>query len=307
MHKKVVVIVGTNASGKSGLAVTLAKKFDGEVISADSRQVYKGLDIATGKVTEEEMGGIPHHLIDVADPKERYTAADFARDGSKALKDIVSRGKLPIVAGGTGFYIDTLLNPSILAAAPPNESLRAELEKSPTEELLEQLRNLDPERARDIEGKGEASLKRRIVRAIEVTLTAQEHHEELPPGKLFEILWIGIRWDDADLRKRIHNRLLARMEIGMVAETEALHTHGLSWERMDELGLEYRYLGHLLQGQCSEKEMLEQLETQIWRYAKRQRTWFKRNKRINWFDGDKLEGVEKLVESFLTTKYLPIR
>ena len=140
MQSKVIVIVGTNASGKSGLAIELAKKFDGEVISADSRQVYKGLDIASGKITKKEMRGIPHHLLDVVNPKKVYSAADYARDGKKALADILTRGKTPIIAGGSGFYIDALLQSELLANVPANEVLREKLEQQSTKVLFMQLK-----------------------------------------------------------------------------------------------------------------------------------------------------------------------
>lgn len=298
MHK-VIVIVGTNASGKSSLAVELAKKFNGEVISADSRQVYKGLDVATGKVTQEEMGGVPHHLIDIADPAERYTAANFAEDGRKALDDIIARGKLPIIAGGTGFYIDALLNPKSLAAVPPNERLRLELGKSPIEDLFEQLKEIDPNRAADLAHKGEQNLKRRIVRAIEVALTAPEHHEEIPKNEPLDALWIGTRWDDDTLKERIHTRTIQRIESGMVEEAQQLHADGLSWERMEELGLEYKHLADYLRDKISKEELVELINRDDWRYAKRQRTWFKRNEEINWFDGSELNEAGELVREFL--------
>lgn len=298
--QKVIVIVGTNASGKSGLAIRLAQKYNGEVISADSRQVYKGLDIATGKVTTKEMDGVPHHLIDIVSPQKAYTAADFARDGQKALQNILNRGKLPIIAGGTGFYIDALLNPAILAAVPPNKKLRIELEKKSVEELFKQLMHIDPNRAKDLETKNEQNHKRRIVRSIEVArapnILPNEGTSDVPS---FEVLWIGLQWDKDELNKRIHTRLYARMRIGMGNEIMRLHKNGLSWKRMEELGLEYRYLSRYIRGKLEKNEMLKLLETKIIQYAKQQRTWFKRNENINWFDGGKLEGVEELVERFL--------
>lgn len=297
--QKAIVIVGTNASGKSGLAVHLAKKFNGEVISADSRQVYTGLDIATGKITEEEMQGVPHHLLDVANPAERYSAADFARDGQKALKDILSRDKLPIIAGGTGFYIDALLNPLLLAAIPPNEDLRVELEEKSAEDLFEQLKTLDPKRAKDIEEKGEASLKRRVIRAIEVALATPERKKELPEVQPFDILWIGIRWDTDVLKERIHARTIQRLEQGLVEEAKNLHESGLSWERMEELGLEYKHLADHLREKITQEELITLIDRDDRRYAKRQRTWFKRNKEIQWFEGGKVSKIKSLVASFL--------
>lgn len=296
--EKVIVIVGTNASGKSSLAIELGKKYNGEVISADSRQVYTGLDIATGKTTKEEMDGIPHHLIDVIDPNETYTAADFAKDGNKALEDILSRAKLPIIAGGTGFYIDALLNPSLLASVPPNKELREGFSTLPADILFSHLEKIDPEKAQDLANKGEHNLSRRIIRALEVILAPKSKEETknyVPP----QTLWIGIRWDNDILKKRIHERTVARMENGMVEEAENLHKNGLSWERMEELGLEYRHLADYLRKMITEDELTERIERDDWKYAKRQRTWFKRNQNIHWLEGDQLGEADGLVQSFL--------
>tara|TARA_B100000745_G_scaffold300588_1_gene255585 strand:+ start:17160 stop:18071 length:912 start_codon:yes stop_codon:yes gene_type:complete len=298
-HEKIIVIVGTNASGKSSLAVRLAKKYSGEIISADSRQVYKGLDIATGKVTSEEMASVPHHLIDIADPKDTYTAATFAKDGQKVIEDMVSRKKLPIVAGGTGFYIDALLNPSILTFAAPNKELREGFELLPANILFAQLKNIDPERAAALEEKGEQNHVRRIIRSLEIALSPKEKAEKISSLPHFKVLWIGIRWDTDVLRQRIHERTLIRMEDGMVGEAKKLHTNGLSWKRMEELGLEYKHLADYLRNKITREQLIEYIDRDDARYAKRQRTWFKRNKEIHWFEGDKLDGVEKLVKEFL--------
>jgi len=302
LSKKILVVVGTNASGKSSLAVLLAKKHAGEVLSADSRQVYTGLDIATGKTTKEEMDGIPHHLIDIADPTTQYTAADFARDGRAVLKELFSRNVLPIIAGGTGFYIDMLLNPSVLPHVPPNADLRTGFEALPTEKLFSQLEKLNPERAQDLKEKGEQHLKRRIIRALEITIAQGQpiiapKAIDLPP---LEVLWIGLKWDNETLKQRIHERTLARLEAGMIEEAANLHTSGLSWERMEELGLEYKHLADHLRGLITKKELVANIERDDWKYAKRQRTWFKRNENIHWFDATDVKGIEKEVESFLS-------
>lgn len=302
--QKIVVIVGTNASGKSGLAISLAEKFNGEVVSADSRQVYKGLDIATGKVTKKEMRGIPHHLIDRAEPTERYSAADFAEQGQVLLKDMAERGVLPIIAGGTGFYIDALLNPSLLAGAPPNEILRTTLEKKSAEDLFTQLEVLDPRRANDIKAKNETQHVRRLIRAIEIAL--QENNSDSNKSKdsaytPYSVLWIGIRWEKEVLNTRIHERTIQRLKSGMIEEARTLHSQGLSYERLEELGLEYKHLADYLREYITHDELIEKIETGDRQYAKQQRTWFKRNKEINWFEGGSLEGVEGLVEEFLKT------
>ncbi len=290
--EKVIVIVGTNASGKSSLAIRLAKKYNGEVISADSRQVYKGLDIGTGKVTEEEMGGIKHHLLDVSEVSNRYTAANFARDGQIAIQEIVKKGKVPIIAGGTGFYIQALLNPNVLASIPPNENLRKELEKKTEKELLEQLKEIDEERALKL---SEQVNKRRLVRAVEVALTSPEMFETTTSTE-YEVLWIGIHWSKEDLEARIKERTNLRIEQGMIEEAKNLNT---SFERMRELGLEYKHLADYLEEKITKEELVENINIGDRQYAKRQRTWFKRNESINWFENGELQKAGKLVEEFL--------
>lgn len=294
--QKVVVIVGATSSGKTGLSIELAKKFNGEVISADSRQVYRGLDLGSGKVTKKEMQDIPHHLLDVANPRKRFTAGNFKELGRKALKDIWSRGKLPIIAGGTGFYIDALLTANSLASVPPNEELRAKLEKKTAKQLFAQLKKLKPKRAQELERKGEHTLTRRLVRAIEIATAPRVKEEK---SLAAEVLWVGLQWSDTELRERIHTRLHARMQQGLVAEIKQLHKKGLSWKRMEELGLEYRYVSRYVRGKLSKEDMFEQLETKIWQYARRQRTWFRRNKNIQWFEANELKKAQNLVKNFV--------
>lgn len=309
-----VVIVGTNASGKSGLAVHLARLCDGEIISADSRQVYRGLDIATGKITTEEMQGVPHHLIDVADPNGRYTAADFARDGHAALCNIISRAKLPIIAGGTGFYIQALLEPETLPNVPANESLRAELEKHPADELFAQLQDLDPHRAAMLVERNEQGNVRRLVRAVEVASAPAAEPPSPSRGRSsgtdvtlpilayvepLDILWLGIRWEKDDLEERIRERTIQRIEIGMIEEAQRLVAAGVSYERLEELGLEYKHLADYLRGRITKEELAENIIIGDRQYAKRQRTWFKRNPDIHWFTKETLDEVDGVVRGFL--------
>jgi len=284
---KILVILGATASGKSDLAVDLARKFNGEVISADSRQVYKGLDIGTGKITKKEMEGIKHHLLNVVGPKTTFTVAQFKKKAEKAIGDIAKRGKLPIICGGTGFYIQSLVDNISIPEVKPDKKLRTKLAKKSTDKLFKILKKLDSRRAREIDSKN----PHRLIRAIEIaTHLGRVPHLEarLPSG--YEVLQIGIKTDDKILKEKIYNRLLARIKIGMVAEARKLHEKGLSWKRMEALGLEYRYLAKYLKKEISKDEMIEQLDREIRKYAKRQKTWFKRDKRIKWFT---LEGKEK--------------
>lgn len=292
---KILVIVGPTASGKSDLAVLLAKQFDGEVLSADSRQVYRGMNIGTGKVTKHEMGGVPHHLLDVASPKKIYTASDFKEDGKQALEEIIQRKKLPIVCGGTGFYIAALIDDLLLPDVPPDLTLRKQLEKKTAAELFAVLKKLDSARAKSIDAKN----PRRLVRAIEIaralgkvpTLKRKEHYDPLV---------IGIAVPQELLRERIHIRLKKRMRMGMVAEAKRLHESGLSWRRMEALGLEYRYLARYLQKKLTRTTMLVELEKEIYQYAKRQMTWFNKDKRVHWIPRDEDEAV-RLVKQFLAS------
>lgn len=294
--KKVLVVLGPTATGKSALAVLLAKRFGGEVISADSRQVYKGLNIGTGKLTKKEMVGIPHHLLDVASPSRVFTVSHYKKLAEKALKKIWTKGKIPILCGGTGFYIRAIVDNIALPEVPPNKKLRAQLEKKTTEELFEILKKLDARRAKDIDRKN----PRRLVRAIEIAkyLGKVPRLKASPPNDM-DVLEIGIDIPDKILKERISKRLDARIKQGMVAEVKKLHRNGLSWNRMEALGLEYRYLARYLQGKISKDRMVSKLEHEIWQYAKRQRTWFKKDKRIVWFRPQERKKIEGLVEKFL--------
>ncbi len=300
MHQnlpKTVAIIGPTASGKSDFAVQLAHAVTGEVISADSRQVYRGLDIGTGKITTAEMQGIPHFLLDVASPTETFTVSDYARLGRLAIHDILSRNHLPIICGGTGHYVSALLDGLVLPPTPPNPALRKTLEQLSPEALYEQLCALDQNRARTIDPKN----PRRLVRAIEIA-THLGHVPEVTHLPTYDTCWIGIRTTLPELIPRIRARLSARLECGMLDEARALHREGLSFERMEELGLEYRYMARYLTGALSEEAMREGLERAIIQYAKRQFTWWKKDTRIHWVDRTDLASALHLVTIHLTKK-----
>lgn len=294
MKPRILVIVGPTCSGKSALAVEAALRFDGEVVSADSRQVYRGLDIGTGKITREEMRGVPHHLLDVADPCSTLSVEQYQELAYAAIEATLSRAKLPIVAGGSGMYIQSIVDGIVLPPVPPNPSLRADLAKMPLEELWKTLRREDPERAETIDRKN----PRRLQRAIEIAyaigpVSALEKKPRYSP------LQISLELPTEILHEKIHRRLLERIEAGMAEEARRLHDEGLSYERMDTLGLEYRYLAKLLRGEMDEKTFAIELEKAIRRYAKRQITWFKRDMRIAWFDPRNTLGVFEYLENAL--------
>ncbi len=292
---KLLTVVGPTASGKSDLAVEIARRFNGEVISADSRQVYRGLDIGSGKITKREMRGVPHHLLDVANPRRQFSVVQYKKLVTRAINNIVARGKIPILCGGTGFYIQSIISGTIIPEVPPDQKLRKELAKKSTEELFQILEKLDPRRASEIDVKNPV----RIIRAIEIaqTLGFVPHLAVQPPS--YDILQIGISVDRDTLREKITARLLKRMNKGMLAEGRRLHAEGLSWKRMCALGLEYRALANILTGSTTRTEMMQTVITESMQYAKRQMTWFKRDKSINWFTLDEQTKILKTVKKFL--------
>lgn len=294
--QKIIVIVGPTSAGKTGLSITLAKAVGGEVISADSRQVYRGLDIGTGKVTAKEMRGVPHHLLDVTNPRNTFTASEFVRLGRLAIMDITSRGKVPIVVGGTGFYIDALLGGVVLPEVAPNKKLRKMLSQKSLVWLQSRLKSLDLGRYKTIDLKNPV----RLIRAIEIA-TALGSVPKTKPEYPFEALFLGIQLPMPNLSQRIHARLLSRMKSGMLAEAKRLYARGLSLKRMNDLGLEYRFLALHIGGKITRTEMLLQLEAEIIKYAKRQMTWFKRNKKINWLAPNNSAKAISLSKKFLTT------
>jgi len=292
---KLLVILGPTASGKSGLAVALAQKFNGEVISADSRQVYKGLDIGTGKITKKEMGGIPHHLLDVSSPQKTFTVKNFKGLAEKAVEKILAKNKLPIICGGTGFYIQAVVDNISLPEVKPNQGLRKTLEKKSLDELLKTLQKLDPEFAKKIDKNN----KRKLIRAIEIAKTLGKI-PKIESKPKYQTLEIGIKTDKENLSKKIYERLIKRIDDGMIKEAKNLHKSGLSWKKMDSLGLEYRFLAQFLQNKITKEEMIKKLNTAIWQYSRRQITWFKRDKRIKWFGINQKKEIEKTILEFLS-------
>ena len=330
MAPKIIVILGSTASGKSDLATDLAiwlgsrstsKKLEiagAEIISADSRQVYKGMDIGTGKVpisyersesTKSSIPasagiqmfyrGIPHHLLDVVSPKKQFDIAKYKKLAEKSIEKIKSKNKIPIICGGAGFYIQAIVNNIIFPDVKPNESLRKKLEKKPIEELLSSLKGLDIDRFKSVDHKN----KRRIIRAIEIA-KALGKVPKIKPSSKYQALQIGVSKSKEGLQKAIEKRLLKRLKQGMVSEVKKLHASGVSWKKLIEFGLEYKYVALHLQGKISRQEMLGQLNIAIRQYSKRQMTWFKHDNRIIWLDPissdkQKEKEVAKLIMDFL--------
>ncbi len=280
-----LVLLGPTASGKTHLAVQAARQLDGEIISADSRQVYRGLDIGSGKDLEE-YGSTPYHLIDIADPGYEFSLFDFAQTFSNTFSEIKSRNRLPILCGGTGLYLNAVLQRYALVKVGENKVLRQELEPLPLASLQERLQALRPEQhnTTDLEDRS------RLIRAIEIAVG-----EELSTARPLELPYLkprifGLRWPRELLRKRITQRLRQRLEQGMIEEVEGLHKAGVPWETLDFYGLEYRFVGQYLQGQLNRNDLFQKLNSSIHQFAKRQETWFRRMERqgvvIHWLEGE---------------------
>jgi tRNA dimethylallyltransferase len=295
---KAVAIVGTNASGKSALGVAVALRFGGEIISADSRQVYRGLDIGTGKLTRDEMRGIRHHLIDVMDLGTRYSVADFQKSAYGLIGEITSRNRLPIIVGGTGLYVRSVVDGYQLTRARPDLALRDRLEQLTNEELHHRLNELAPDAARNIDPRN----RRRIIRAVEIReqgFPVKTSHVNAPQ---YEFCQLGLTWPRDVLRERIKSRLRTRLDQGMIEEVRNLLSEGVSFSRLDALGLEYRFVARFLQGEyAGEEELFDELGRAIYRFAMRQLAWFRRDKSIVWLDHaqDHEEQAFGLIEGFI--------
>ena len=290
---KVVAVVGTNASGKSALGIELAKKYHAEIISADSRQVFRGLDLGSGKVTPEEMQGVVHHMIDVREPNEFFSMADFQKLSYAAIEDIRARGKLPMIVGGTGLYVDSVLDGYLLSDREPDLAYRAELEKLTTPQLYEMLLGLVPD------AQVEKNNRNRVMRMIERI----HDGDNAVPGKekRYDSLRLGVSWPRDVLGQRIDERLERRLEQGMIEEVQTLMDQGATTEFLLGLGLEYRFITQHLLGEMGREEMLSKLAIAIKQFAKRQMTWFRRNPDIVWLDmaGDYMDQACTAVEAFL--------
>jgi tRNA dimethylallyltransferase len=279
---KVLVIVGPTASGKSDVAIKLAQKFNGEIISADSRQIYRGMNIGTGKVTSAEQKMAVHHILDVADPNDDFNVSHFKKLAEKTIEEILQRKKVPIICGGTGFWIKSVIDNVQLPEVKPDQKLRNMLSNKSTEELFAMLRKLDPERAENIDAKN----KVRLIRAIEIcntigTVPKIDTKYKIPNTK-YNFLQIGIDVPKEILNEKIKKRLQQRFEEGMIEEVQNLNKNGIAWERLEYFGLEYRWIARYLQNKIPLSEMQKKLYFDIIHYAKRQMTWFKRDKRIHW-------------------------
>lgn len=287
-NKKIIAIVGPTASGKSDLAIQLARKYNGEVISADSRQVYRGMDVGTGKVTRKEQKRIHHHLLDVANPRRSYNVTHFIRDAKKALASIQKHGKLPIICGGTGFWAQGLLEGQTFPEVKPDLALRKKLEKKTVDELFKMLKKEDPRRA----GSVDRNNKIRLIRALEIVETLGQ----VPltkPSTLNPVPSLVIVLNPAKetLLRNIEKRLRKRLKQGMIREVKKLRKEGVSWKRLESFGLEYKNVALFLQKKISQEQMKKNILRESWHYAKRQlswlRRWEKQGAQIHWISDQK--------------------
>jgi len=290
--QKLVVILGPTASGKTDLSIKLAKNFNGEIISADSRQVYKGMDIGTGKITEKEMEGIPHYLLDVASPNRKFSVAQYQKLALKNIDKISQKSKMPFLVGGSPFYIYSVLEAWTFPKLNPDWNLRKKLEKKSCEELFKSLKKIDIKRSKNIDKKN----KRRLVRAIEVA----KKLGKVPLLKKeikFDSLVIGIKKPKEEIKELIKKRLYKRLKQGMIEEVRRLRKQGVSWKRLESFGLEYKWIALYLQKKIDHAGMIHLLQKNIEHFAKRQMTWFKKDKNIKWIKN--YEKAKNLLRDFL--------
>lgn len=284
MEYNLLSILGATATGKTALAVALAKILNTEIISADSRQVYQGMDIGTGKDIDE-YENVPYHLIDILPAGSRYNLFDFTRDFKRTFADVVLRKKNAIMCGGSGLYLESVLDDYQLVEVPPNEVLRKSLEKKDLEELVSILKGYG-----DVHNTTDTSTKKRTIRAIEIAMYSQDKERKLDRKSILNPLIVGIEYPVHERRRLITQRLHRRLEEGLVAEVDDLLTRGIPSENLIYYGLEYKYITLYLIGELSYDEMVSRLNTAIHRFAKRQMTWFRRMEkkgaRIHWIDGN---------------------
>jgi len=294
MKEKVIIILGPTATGKSDIAVKIAKFFNGEIISADSRQVYKELNLASGKITEKEMEGIKHYLLDVTDLKNDFSVSVFKDLATKAMQEIWSKGKIPIICGGTGFYIESIVKNTSLPQVPANNELRKILAKINVLELFEMLLKLDPTRAKTIDKNNPV----RLIRAIEIATELGNVPQNTKNEPTADFIQIGLDLPDNILKERILKRINDRLDIGMIEEIDSILKSGITEEKLSSLGLEPRHILRFIKKEITKEQMIFDLFKDTWAFAKRQRTWFKRDKDIKWFkeENKNLEEINNSIK-----------
>lgn len=299
---RLIVVCGPTASGKTDLAIVLAKKFNGEIVNADSRQIYKEMDIATAKPTPDYglqtpdyiVDGINHYLLDIINPDENFTLSDYKDQAQKTIKEIIKKGKIPFLVGGTGLYIKAIVDNLEIPRVEPDLVLRRELESKSAEERIKMLKEIDPETYEKIDIQN----PRRVIRALEVVLsTGESFLKQQKKGKpLYDVLQLGIKVDKENLYERINKRCEKMIEAGLVQEAKRL-AQKYSWELPSMSGIGYRQMRDYIEGKMTLEEAIEWLQTDTRHYAKRQMTWFRKDERIHWIENEK--QAEKKIDEFL--------
>ncbi|MDP2586894.1 MAG: tRNA (adenosine(37)-N6)-dimethylallyltransferase MiaA [Candidatus Komeilibacteria bacterium] len=291
---KLIVILGPTATGKTKLAAKLARAFNGEIVSADSRQVYVGMDIGTGKDLKE-YGRVPYHLIDVVNPKKRFTLSDYQKLAYRAIDDIIKRGKIPFLVGGTGLYISAIVDGYQLDDVKPDSALRKKL----NQKSLAQLQALVKKYGL-ILNQSDLNNKRRLIRKIEIVKNLKNQNLSRAQSRdpKYTCMMLGLTLPKAELDQKIDQRLKERLaKEGLINEVKKLKKQGLSWKKLEEFGLEYRFIAQYLQGKLTYEQMTAKLATTIHQFAKRQMTWFKRDKRIIWLEN--VDEAKKIIKGNL--------
>lgn len=298
--EKVVVICGPTASGKTALSIELAKQINGEIVSCDSMQIYKDMDIGTAKPTKEEMGDIKHYLIDCISPDERYSVADYKKDAKKAIKEIIQKGKTPIIVGGTGLYVDSLIYEIEYQNIQFDEEYRLELEKqveeNGLEKLYEEAKTIDPEAISKISQND----KKRILRILEIYhATGKNKTEQEKESRKKEVEYdyrvFAINWDREKLYERINKRVDIMLEQGLIEEVKEVYKKYNKFPTAMQ-GLGYKEVVDYLENRCTKEEMIDKIKMETRRYAKRQLTWFRKNKQTVWIEGqEKIQNNIKII------------
>lgn len=286
LKPKVVVILGQTATGKSSLAVKIAKKINGEIISADSRQIYKGLNIGTGKITEEEMRGVPHHLLDIVNPRVRFSVSQYKKLAEEKIEEILTRNKTPIICGGTGFYIDAITKGIIFPEVPPNLKLQKYLAQKSASELFKMLGKMDKRRAREIDFKN----KVRMIRAIEIVNALGKVPKILKVQPKYKFIKIGLFLPHDELKLKVKRRVKQMFREGLLSEIKKMKKSGVSDKRLQELGFEY------------DKPSYEKVIKETLKFTKRQMTWFKRDEEIKWFKTEQ----HRAIAEYISNKFIKI-
>ncbi len=304
MPKKIIAVAGPTASGKTALAIEIAKKYNGEVVSCDSMQIYKHMDIGTAKPTREEMEGIVHHMIDVAEPFENYSVADYVKAARECIEDVISRGKLPILAGGTGLYMDSVINNIEFTEDCKAEGLREELQKIADAEGVERLHAMLRERDAEAAEKIHPNNVRRVIRAIEVCETTGKTFTEISRNSrkepIYDALIFGLEYERDVLYARINRRVDMMIEAGLIDEVKMLRDMGLGNEHTAMQAIGYKEFAEYLSNGTKLSDAIEKVKQESRRYAKRQLTWFKRNPSIIWFMLQEDYSLNKIYEKCFT-------